>query len=57
MVSNCCLGDRAYVALTRLKHVWVVGRKNSGSGAYNRAEGIVHLLGLGLLDSVLESGT
>ena len=36
MVSNCCLGDRAYVALTCLKHVWVVGRKNSGSSAYNR---------------------
>lgn len=54
VVADCCLCDRADVLRARLQHVGVVGGKNGGSGANNGAEGIIELLGLGLLDSRLE---
>ena len=54
VVSDCCLCDWADVAGVRLEHVWVVGRKDCSCCAYDRAESIVHLLGLGRLYVLLE---
>ncbi len=56
VVSHCRLCNWAYIARVRLEHIRVVGRKDRSSGAYNRAESIVHLLGLGLLYSLLQHG-
>lgn len=57
MVSYRRLCDWAYVALARLEHIWVIGWENGGRCADDGAEGVVHLLGLGLVEVALQYGT
>jgi hypothetical protein len=54
VVSDCRFCDGADIALVCLEHVWVVGWKDGGGGADYRAERVVHLLGLRLVDIGLE---
>jgi hypothetical protein len=56
VVSNRRLCNWAYIASARLQHVRVIRRKNSRCCTDYRAQRIVHLLCLGLLDRVLECG-
>jgi len=56
MVSHRRLGHRAHVASPRFQHIWVIRWQDSGRGADNRAQGVVHFLGLGVVDSRLERG-
>lgn len=55
VMSDCCLGDWAHIVGVGLEHIWVIGRKDCGGCAHNRAESVVHLLSLGLIHGVLES--
>lgn len=58
VVTHCRLGNRAHVALLRLEHIWVVRRQDGCGSSHNGAQGIVHGLGLRLVDDgVLERGT
>lgn len=56
MVTDCRLGDRAHILQPSLQDVWVVWREDGGRGAHDRAEGVVELLRLGLLDGRLKRG-
>jgi hypothetical protein len=56
VVSDGGFCDRADVALPGLEHVGVVGRKDGRSGANYRAQGVVHLLRVRLVDVGLEDG-
>ena len=56
VVSNRRLRDRADVIRASFQHIRVVRRENGGRSADDRAEGIVELLRLGLIDGGLEGG-
>lgn len=53
VVSNCGLCYWAHIPGARLQHIGVIRRKNRCRCAYNWAQGVVHLLGLGLIDGGL----
>lgn len=56
MVSYCCLGNRADIVRPSVEHIRVVRRQHGGRCTNDRAESIVELLGLGLVDGGLERG-
>jgi hypothetical protein len=53
-MTNSGLGDRAYIALACLEHIRMVRWEDSSCGSDNWAECVIHLLGLGLVDALLQ---
>jgi hypothetical protein len=54
VVTDCRLGDRTDIASSCAQHIRVIGREDGGSSADDRAERIVELLRLGLVDGSLQ---
>lgn len=54
MMSNSGFGDWADIALACLEHIRVVRWEDSGCGSDDWAERVIHLLGFGLVDALLQ---
>lgn len=53
-MSNSGLGDWTYIAFACLEHIRMVRWEDGGCGSDNWAERVIHLLGLGLVDALLQ---